>query len=43
MSKKLVAYFSHKGENYSRGNIIQLEKGNTEKVAEISYFRGRYI
>ncbi|CAL7909782.1 flavodoxin [Fusobacterium necrophorum] len=35
MSKKLVAYFSHKGENYSRGNIIQLEKGNTEKVAEI--------
>ncbi|MBR8824005.1 hypothetical protein IX293_002280 [Fusobacterium necrophorum] len=35
MSKKLVVYFSHKGENYSRGNIIKLEKGNTEKVAEI--------
>lgn len=35
MSKKLVAYFSHKGENYSKGKIINLEKGNTEVVAEM--------
>ena len=35
MSKKLVVYFSHKGENYSRGKIINLEKGNTEVVAEM--------
>lgn len=35
MSKKLVVYFSHKGENYSRGKIINLEKGNTEVVAQM--------
>ena len=35
MSKKLVAYFSHKGENYSKGRIVNLEKGNTEIAAEI--------
>ncbi len=34
MSKKLVVYFSHKGENYSKGRIVNLEKGNTEVVAE---------
>lgn len=31
----LVAYFSHKGENYSNGAIVTLEKGNTEIAAEI--------
>ena len=35
MSKKLVVYFSHKGENYSRGKIVNLKKGNTEIVAEM--------
>lgn len=35
MSKKLVVYFSHKGENYSRKKIINLEKGNTEVVAQM--------
>ena len=34
MSKKLVVYFSHKGENYSKGKIVNLEKGNTEIAAE---------
>ena len=35
MSKKiLIAYFSHKGMNYSNGKIINLAKGNTEVVAE---------
>ncbi len=35
MSKKLVVYFSHKEENYSKGKIVNLEKGNTEIAAEI--------
>ncbi|QQB73925.1 flavodoxin [Fusobacterium canifelinum] len=35
MSKKLVVYFSHKGENYSKGKIVNLEKGNTEIIAEM--------
>ena len=35
MSKKLVVYFSHKGENYSKGRIVNLEKGNTKIAAEI--------
>ena len=35
MSKKLFVYFSHKGENYSKGKIVNLEKGNTEIVAEM--------
>ena len=30
----LIAYFSHIGENIANGNIVVLEKGNTEKVAE---------
>lgn len=33
--KMLVAYFSHKGENYSNGSIVNLDKGNTEIAAEI--------
>ena len=35
MNKKLVVYFSHKGENYSKGKIVNLKKGNTEIAAEI--------
>ena len=35
MNKKLVVYFSHKGENYSKGRIVNLKKGNTEIAAEI--------
>ena len=35
MNKKLVVYFSHKGENYSKGRIVNLEKGKTEIAAEI--------
>ena len=35
MSKKLVVYFSHKGENYSKGKIVNLKKGNTEIAAEM--------
>ena len=33
--KILVAYFSHKGENYSNGSIVNLDKGNTEIAAEM--------
>ena len=29
----LVAYYSRAGENYFGGNIVSVEKGNTEKVA----------
>ena len=32
--KSIVVYFSHKGENYVSGNIINLTKGNTEVIAE---------
>ena len=35
MSKKLVVYFSHKGENYLKGKIVNLKKGNTEIAAEM--------
>ena len=35
MNKKLIVYFSHKGENYSKGKIVNLKKGNTEIAAEI--------
>lgn len=31
----LVAYFSHKGQNYSNGEIVDLNKGNTEVAAEM--------
>ena len=34
MSKNLVIYFSRKGQNYVDGKIVELEKGNTELVAE---------
>lgn len=31
----LIVYFSHKGENYSKGSIVELKKGNTAVVAEM--------
>lgn len=34
MSKNLIAYFSRKGFNYSKGQIVFLETGNTEAVAK---------
>lgn len=33
--KVLVAYFSHSGENYSNGRIVNLQVGNTEVVADM--------
>ena len=35
MSQTLVAYFSRRGNNYVAGSIINLEVGNTEKMAKI--------
>lgn len=35
MSKNLIVYFSRSGENYVDGQIVSLEKGNTEVVAEM--------
>lgn len=32
--KNLIIYYSRKGTNYSNGSIVNLEKGNTEIVAE---------
>lgn len=34
MSKVLIAYFSKKGSNYVAGKVMDLEKGNTEVIAE---------
>lgn len=34
MSRSLVIYFSHIGENYINGEIKNINKGNTEVVAE---------
>lgn len=34
MTKILIAYFSHAGQNYSRGGIRNLAVGNTEVVAK---------
>ena len=34
MSKKLVVYYSRKGENFFPGGIQSVEKGNTEYAAE---------
>lgn len=33
MQPNLVIYFSHRGPNYVRGEILDLEQGNTEIVA----------
>ena len=35
MSRTLIVYYSRKGENYWNGTIKNLEKGNTEIVAEV--------
>ena len=34
MAKNLILYYSRKGENYWGGKIVNLKKGNTERVAE---------
>lgn len=34
MTRNLVIYYSRKGQNYVNGKIEELEKGNTEYVAE---------
>ena len=34
MSKDLIIYFSHAGENYFGGKLKVIEKGNTEVIAE---------
>ena len=34
MARNLVIYYSRKGQNYVNGSIVELEKGNTELVAE---------
>jgi flavodoxin len=34
MNKTLIIYYSRRGENYVKGNIRNLAKGNTEIVAE---------
>ena len=34
MAKNLIIYYSRKGENYWNGNLKNIEKGNTEIVAE---------
>lgn len=34
MAKNLIIYYSRKGENYVNGSIKNIEKGNTEIVAE---------
>lgn len=33
MAKNLVIYYSRRGQNYSGGNIVELEKGNAELIA----------
>ena len=40
MSKNLIAYFSRKGFNYSKGQIVFLETGNTDVIAELLCRRG---
>ena len=32
--KNLIVYFSHRGENYWKGKMVNLEKGNAERAAE---------
>lgn len=34
MRKTLVIYYSRRGQNYVNGKIVNLVKGNTERVAE---------
>ena len=35
MSKNLIAYFSRKGFNYSKGQIVFLETGNTDRICAL--------
>ena len=35
MNKIQIAYFSHRGENYVAGRLVELPVGNTERVAEM--------
>lgn len=35
MCKTMIVYYSRTGENYWNGSIKNLEKGNTETVAEM--------
>ena len=35
MAKKLIAYFSRKGNNYANGSIKNLSVGNTEVAAKM--------
>ena len=35
MARNLILYYSRRGENYWNGSIRNLEKGNTEIVAEV--------
>ena len=42
MSKPLIVYYSRKGENYWNGSIKNLEKGNTEIVADCPADTGSY-
>ena len=35
MANILIAYYSRKGQNYWNGSIKNIDKGNTEVVAEI--------
>ena len=34
MSRSLIIYFSRRGQNYSGGHIVSLNKGNSERIAE---------
>ncbi|MBR6220477.1 MAG: NAD(P)H-dependent oxidoreductase [Clostridia bacterium] len=34
MAKNLIIYYSRRGQNYLNGSIVDLVKGNTERVAE---------
>lgn len=34
MGKTLIVYYSRRGQNYVNGSIVNLDKGNTEIVAE---------
>ena len=34
MSNNLVIYYSRRGQNYVGGNIVEIEKGNAEQIAE---------
>jgi predicted nucleic acid-binding Zn ribbon protein len=34
MSRNLVIYYSRRGQNYFGGNIVDIEKGNAEKITE---------